>query len=280
MDPKTVSIALLAAAGAVAVITLLAALVLRNAGPERQAAVMPLALAAGFLLGYVEFFDLPRKWIPELWQTTVFVAILAGGLSSVALVIPRALIAGPLRIFVVLCCTLVSVVGKHAQIPWQFFGELIAIQVVTIYALRPLARSPAPVSGVPLAFGLACAAAAFVDGYVQDFNLARLFIVLGVMMAVSAGFGMLSLTAPFVRGAISFPTVLFAVMVAIAAFYLDTLPHYTFILLAGAPLAACLGYVPALQRRKWWCLGAVAALAVACLIPAVIVAVRHAPAFE
>ncbi|GEM_PF-7064823 len=277
MDPTKFALALLAAMGCVAAVTLLAAVATRKASPERQASLMPLALAAGFVVGYLLLFEMPRKFFAELWQMPLLIAVLIGGASVPAIAFPRKLVAGPIRLFLVVVCSLIAVGRSNFEHRWFTFALLVGTQVLMLLTLKPLARSRITAGAVPLAFCLAAAASAFVVLYAIDQRLGQMLAIFSAAMGIAALLGLLRISETVVRGGVGFSAILLTILCAIAVYYNEAVPLVVFPLLAAAPLVAIVGFLPALQNRKWWCLGVIAAFSAGVLAPAVVITVWHAP---
>jgi hypothetical protein len=300
MDPKPIILMAAVALAAAFVLLLAGGLAIRPGGPlagRLRRAVTPLALAAAFVAGYVTQFSFPhakgdRPWYAdEAWTTAVVVVLLAGPLIALARTLPK---AAALAVLAALAAgaTFLTVRGPWlvpAERVWDgwplFTASLAAALVLYVLAALPAGVDRGLWLAGPLVLWICTAAAAVVTLGWVDQRLGKMLIILAVLAGAAGVSGLWPRLRDLPTGAGVTLAVIFAPIMTLVAFYNEgfdgpILPRAALLLLAAAPLALAVAWVPALRRRPVAGTLAAAGLALAAVLPGVVLALRNAPALE
>jgi len=242
-------------------------------------AVMPMALAAGFVAGYAKLFDLPAKWDDEIWKWVVVSAVVAGVLLTIGNLLPRKF---EWLAWVVMAVGVSCLTGRRIREDSGYYmAALGGGLVLYLAAYWPVARD-ARLRRVWPVMMLMCGVAAVALVMPFELNHGRMFFVLTALAGLSVAAGFLRPIGRMVAGGGVFPAVIFAVLTTTAAFYMvpDTYPRSVFFWLGAAPLGAGVAWVPWLKRRPWRCAIAATAVAGALLVPAIVIAINNAPPMD
>jgi hypothetical protein len=263
--------------------------------PMAGGAVMPVALAAGFLAGYAMQFPFPqgnadRPWyLDEAWKMASVVALGTGILLAVAHMVPK-----PLSVAVVVLL-LAGVASISVRGPWlateqrpaweayaPLAGALLVSMIAYILCLWPTWWDPRLWILGPLVMWACLAVAGVLVMTWVDQRLGRLLVMLAVLAGLAGVSGMPRPMRAIAAGAGPFLSVMFSVLVMLAYFYcqqneVPALSNEVWLLLACAPLGAAVAWVPALRRRPWLCVLVAIGVTGAFLAATTTLAIRTAP---
>ncbi len=253
-------------------------LLLRKKNPALRCGLGTLAAALGFVAGSLVFWGWPGTWPAEAWQMPVIDALAAALLLTPA-AMTRRLWRWPLLAAAV--CLLTALTVREKLTPRELFIPAIAgAMALYLLALQPAVRNARLWLTATAPLFLSTFAAVLAVMLYVDQNTGRMLILLCALSGMLIGSGVIPPLRDAGRGGAEVIALLFATVLALAAFYNYALPNAVFILLAIAPLGSAITWIPALQKRPWTSalLAIIATLAI--IAPALWIAVKNAPAFE
>ena len=262
MDMHQLMMASSAAAIATLVVAILGRLLFHKSTPRRQAAFVPLALAAGFFVGYHFLgFTFPQFAGLKLWQSPLHAAAILGVLTFLALLINFLPLSWLFTIAAIATSCLVVLGSIKFNPPPTTTGYLlyglctIGGSLLLWVVLQPLATRDKSNLLVPFVLLLSSAALTYIVLYAIDATLGKLLGVATALIAASCVLAVIPPLGHLVRGVPVFCATLLVLFCALAALYnVSPVKTYVFMLPAVAPLAAAIGYLPFLGKRWWFSL--------------------------
>ncbi|HUO10855.1 MAG TPA: hypothetical protein VM008_21315 [Phycisphaerae bacterium] len=267
-----------AAVGLGLVLIVTGSLLLRKKTPALRAGLGAPGAMLGFVAGSLVFWGWPGIWPAEAWQMPVIDAI-----AAAVLVTPAAMMRRIWRwpLLVVGLCIITALTVREKLTPRELFIPAMAgAMALYLLALQPAVRvARLWLTAIGPLFLSTFGAVLVVMLYV-DQNSGRMLILLCAMSGMLIGSGAIPPLRDAGRGGIEATALLYAAVLALAAFYNYALPNPVFILLAIAPLGSVAGWIPGLNKRPW--ISAVVAMIItlAIVAPAIWIAVKNAPSFE
>jgi hypothetical protein len=259
-------------------IIILGSLLLRKAQNNSRMALGPAAISLGFAAGFLVFWGWPGFWPTEAWQMTVIAALAAGLLVTPAMML-RSIARWTLLLVSIALITGLIVRTKLTPLS-LFLPSIAGAMLLYLAALRPSIKAPRLwLTATGPMFLSAFAAVLAIMLYV-DQNTGRMMILLCALTGMLIGAGAIRPFRDAGRGGTEFLALLFAPILALAAFYNYALPNTVFILLALAPLGSAAAWIPALKKRPWTCAFLAILVTLAIVAPALWIAVKNAPALE
>jgi hypothetical protein len=249
----------------------------KPSGPWRMSAGV-LAVTIGFLAGALVFWGWPGFWPAEAWQMAYLDALVLA-ILGVASTINGPALRWSAVLLAIAAVTAITV--REKLTPRDIFLPLMpTAMLLYTFTLHPSVREPRLWLTAGASLFLSIFAAVLVVMLYVDQNTGRMLILLCAMAGVLIGAGAIRPLRDAVRGGVTVLAILFAAVLGLAAFYNYALPATVFVLIACGPTAAATAWLPWLRRRPLTAAIVTILTTLAITIPAVLFAIKNAPAFE
>ncbi len=249
-------------------------------------ALMPLALAAGFIAGYALVFDFPhgtpnRPWYSdEAWKMAVVAVIAAGILLTIARMLPRNV---GILVLATAAVAVTLIVVRTKWDDWHYYAAgLWAALLAYLVALIPSEREERLRFVAPVVLWLcATVAGVAVSACYDHLKCGRMLVLTAVLAGLAIVAGFIRPIRGIATGAGPFLAMTFGAVMTYGIYSKpDELPLTPFLLMALAPLAAGVAWIPPLHRRPGWCLMVAFAVAALLLIPLVWMTALNLPTMD